>query len=46
MPAESLNFIQARCSVCHTLWIVDEKSISEPYICPVCRDAMEGDKYQ
>ena len=43
MTLESLNFVQVRCSICHTLWVVDEKSVSEPYICPLCHDEMKGD---
>lgn len=43
MTLESLNFVQVRCSVCQAVWVVDEESASEPYICPACLDEMEGD---
>lgn len=38
MYFKELNFIAARCSVCHTVWIVDDERSSDPYICPLCRE--------
>lgn len=38
MYSEALNFVEVRCSICHTVWVVDEERACTPYICPPCRE--------
>ena len=38
MHFEALNFIAVKCSVCHTVWIVDDKRAGNPYNCPLSRE--------
>lgn len=38
MYSKALNFVEVRCSICHTVWVVDDERACEPYICPLCRE--------
>ena len=38
MYFKALNFVEVRCSICHTIWIVDDERARNPYICPLCRE--------
>lgn len=38
MYFKALNFVEARCSICHTVWVVDDERARKPYICPLCRE--------
>ena len=38
MYFKALNFVEVRCSVCHTVWVIDDERASKPYICPLCRE--------
>ena len=44
MYYESLNFVEERCVVCHTVWLVAEGHYSKPYICPSCKEEQMEDE--
>lgn len=44
MYYEALNFVEERCTVCHTVWLVAEGHYNKPYICPSCKEEQMEDK--
>lgn len=43
MYFKALNFVEVRCSICHTVWAVDDERACELYICPLCREERSED---
>lgn len=46
MYFKALNFVDVRCSICHTVWVVDDERALKPYICPLCREERLEDNYE